>query len=182
MNQNPGLEQFQRAVMDRIYYPLGVGLSPAQTAWALEAFRISILPEYFRSGEPENEVSLNTQAQIVVEDILSEWQLLDAAGKWSWILHKAYGCQLLLLTRAAFTLAQARFSGTTSPQEVARQAQAVEQRLEQVVADMERFVPAVRSDLAEVISETLLDSHYARGMGENVSLRMGHVIGAAKGQ
>lgn len=175
MTNQPDYNQFFHEVMSQISAHIGRNLNPAQAAWAAEAFRVSILPETYHSAAPETQADLILQARSVAEEILSEWSGLDGSRKWRWILSKAYACQLLPLSRESFRLAQAFHAGDRSEQ-IRSRARVVERRLSAILQGMDQDAPLHRRALADMVSEIVLDCRYAQGMGEGVSLRMGHIL------
>jgi hypothetical protein len=168
-------EQFSRAVMDRLRTGFAAGLSKEQVDWAWAVFWKHILVEAFFSGEPQDERSAESQAEIIASDILAEWKSLDGRRKWVWILRKAYGSRLLPLSRAAFAYARARHDGSAPREELARRAWGIQSELEKVAADMRQHAPAIRADLGGMISEIMLDCLVARGLAGGLSLRLRHV-------
>jgi hypothetical protein len=180
IQNQPNGNQFTDAVLKLIRLEIGGSLTSAQLNWTLEALKRFILPEYFRSGEPQDDADLAIQAQIVASDIEEAWSGLTGAEKWAWVLRRAYLTRLQPLYETASALAKAKAGRATISDADARQAKNTLEALQKITERMQVVAPGTWRELAEIISEIQVNCKYTLGQGGGISLEMAHFLSNQK--
>jgi hypothetical protein len=103
-------------------------------------------------------------------------QSLTPEEKWKAIRQAFYAARVLPLSYAAFDLAQQYLHQARPAEELRREAQSIDAKLEALLAEMKAQDPEIPEALGALISETVMDCSYVIHDLDVVSLRLKHVI------